>query len=124
MLFPPNSRGVSATARNDNGRGGGEREVPPQKNAFDLTVDRRSIRVETAKSAQNFLLSRDNAPSSSLEWLYLLRSAKRCAVHNAQSGPLTGAKNLCAVAALPAAQPDHLIIVLYHNVSYHTFQKH
>jgi hypothetical protein len=38
-----------------------------------------------------------------LEWLYLLRSAKLCAVHNAQSGPLTGAKNLCAVAALPAA---------------------
>jgi hypothetical protein len=40
-----------------------------------------------------------------VEWLYLLHSAKLCAVHNAQSGPLTGAKNLCAVAALPAAQP-------------------
>jgi hypothetical protein len=38
-----------------------------------------------------------------LEWLYLLRSAKLCAVHNAQSGPLTDAKNLCAVAALPTA---------------------
>ena len=36
------------------------------------------------------------------EWLYLLHSAKLCAVHNAQSGPLTGAKNLCAVAALAA----------------------
>jgi hypothetical protein len=44
-----------------------------------------------------------------LEWLYLLRSAKLCAVHNAQSGPLTGAKNLCAVAALPAAQPTYYV---------------
>jgi hypothetical protein len=42
-------------------------------------------------------------PERTSEWLYLLRSAKLCAVHNAQSGPLTGAKNLCAVAALPAA---------------------
>jgi hypothetical protein len=44
-----------------------------------------------------------------LEWLYLLRSAKLCAVHNAQSGPLTGAKNLCAVAALPAAQHTYYV---------------
>ena len=32
--------------------------------------------------------------------------------------PSTGAKNLCAVAASPAAQPDHLIIALYHNVRF------
>ncbi len=48
-------------------------------------------------------------PIGILEWLYLLRSAKLCAVHDAQSGPLTGAKNLCAVAALPAAQPTYYV---------------
>jgi hypothetical protein len=29
---------------------------------------------------------------------------------------LTGAKNLCAIAALLAAQPLHLCIILYNNV--------
>jgi len=51
-----------------------------------------------------------------LELSYLLRSAKLCAVHNAQSGPPSGAKFLCAVVALPAAQPDHLCVILYHNI--------
>jgi hypothetical protein len=40
-----------------------------------------------------------------IEWLYGLRSAKLCTVHNAQSGPPSGAKNLCVVVALLAAQP-------------------
>ncbi len=48
--------------------------------------------------------------SSRLEWLYGLHSAKICAVHNAQSGLPSCAKNLCAVVALLAAQPVHLNI--------------
>jgi hypothetical protein len=36
-----------------------------------------------------------------LEGLYQLCSPKLCAAHNAQSGPLSGAKNLCAIVALP-----------------------
>ena len=38
------------------------------------------------------------------------------AFHNAQSGPPSGAKNLCTLrCGLAGAQPDHLCIVLYHN---------
>jgi hypothetical protein len=40
--------------------------------------------------------------------VYGLRRKKLCAVHNAQSGPPSGAKNICAVVALPAAQPDNV----------------
>ena len=39
-----------------------------------------------------------------LERLYRRRSAKLCAIHKSWSGPQNGAKNLCAVAALPAAR--------------------
>ena len=48
------------------------------------------------------------------KWSYRLRSTKHCAVHIAQSGPPSGAKKLCAIVSLPAAQQDHLCIALYH----------
>jgi hypothetical protein len=52
-------------------------------------------------NAQQVFVPCDN--HNRLEWLYWLRSAKLCAVHNAQSGNLSGAKNLCAVVNLLAA---------------------
>ena len=45
-----------------------------------------------------------------LEWLYWLRSAKLCAVHNGQSGIPSGAKIFAQVLAFLAAQPVKLCI--------------